>query len=58
MKNTISFENRLIKELKEPGIESIDVLMDKVPQFCLNLRFRKIIWEELHVLLSHKRKRP
>jgi len=29
--------------------------MDKVPVFCENLRFRRLIWEELHSTVTHKR---
>ena len=31
--------------------------MDSVPQFCENLRFRKIIWEELHTKTPVRRLR-
>ena len=31
--------------------------MDRVPQFCENLRFRKIVWEELHTKSPIKRLR-
>ena len=31
--------------------------MDKIPQFCENMHFKKIIWEELHKQEGHLRKR-
>ena len=34
-----------------------DLLMDKAPIFCENLKFRKLIWEELHTEEPIKRER-
>lgn len=58
--NKMTFDAKLVRELqpKSSGIETLDQLMDKVPQFCENLRFKKLIWEEMHSIVTHKRKRP
>mmetsp|Transcript_21708 Transcript_21708/g.25495 ORF Transcript_21708/g.25495 Transcript_21708/m.25495 type:complete len:132 (+) Transcript_21708:429-824(+) len=53
--NLIHFEKKLLKEMKTEPIETLDQLMDMVPQFCENLRFRKVIWEEIHAQVPLRR---
>ena len=56
-KNTMIFDIKLIRELRQEGIENIDQLMDKVPQFCESLRFKRLIWDELHSDVVRRRKK-
>ena len=46
--NLIQFEMKLLKEMKTEPVITLDQLMDMTPQFCENLRFRKVIWEEIN----------
>ena len=46
--NILSFNQKLVKALNVDDIETLDQLMDRIPEFCENMRFKKIIWEELH----------
>ena len=55
--NLIQFDKKLLKEMKTDNIDTLDQLMDMVPQFCENLRFRKVVWEEIHTLSPLRRVR-
>lgn len=43
----INFDNRLIHMLNINGIDSLDMLMDNVPLFCICPKVKKIIWDEI-----------
>ena len=44
----IKFDNRLMRFLMIEEVESVDDLMENVPIFCLDQKFKKLLWEEVN----------
>ena len=49
----IRFDNRLIEAMNFDKVKTIEEFMDNVPLCCLNIKLKKLLWEELHNNQAH-----